>query len=353
MALAPSRVRRLAAAFAALGRFQRPQSGDESPHSKTCFTSTRSTRSRPSARSAPRGALLGETAGASFFHSLEWLECYWKHFGQEQELRVLVISDGQRPAGILPLVVRTEATRVGRVRVLTYPLHDWATFFCPIGPCPAAILTAGMHHVRRTPRNWDVLDLRWIDADGDDFGHTPAAMAEAGLRPCRQKWDRTSLVELPKLWPDYWQRREPKFRKNIVRLEERMAERGRVEFVRCRADVCSTGFSRNVVELPAEAGTTSMRRWDLYDACVALCNEAGRATVAIKRPYATARLPATSATPMPRQPVSARPMSICSTLTVIRRPSPTTTVGTVRFMGCARASIRASPRCGRGWSCRS
>ena len=181
-------------------------------------------------------ALLAQTPGASFFHSLDWLECYWKHFAAGQRLRVLVVTEDRQPVGIVPLVVRTESTRVGRLRMLTYPLHDWATFFGPIGPNPSATLVAGLRHVRQTPRDWDVLDLRWVDADGADLGRTERAMAQTGFRPCGQKWDRTSLVELPENWPAYWQGREAKFRKNIDRLQRRMAEQGKVELVRYRPD---------------------------------------------------------------------------------------------------------------------
>ena len=159
-----------------------------------------------------------------------------------------MVSDCGRPVGILPLVVRAEKSRVGRVRVLTYPLHDWASYFGPIGPDPAAILTAGLRHVRRTPRDWDVLDLRWIDADGDDLGRTEQAMSASGFPPCGQKWDVTSLVELPNTWQEYWLGRAAKFRKNIDRIQQRMNEQGRAEFVRCCGDP----------------------RWDLYDACVAI-----------------------------------------------------------------------------------
>ena len=33
--------------------------------------------------------LLGQTRGATFFQSLDWLEVYWKHFGKGQRLRAL------------------------------------------------------------------------------------------------------------------------------------------------------------------------------------------------------------------------------------------------------------------------
>ena len=74
-------------------------------------------------------SLLAETPGASFFQSLDWLEVYWKHFGADQKLRVLVATEAGQPVGIVPLVVHPEATKVGRLRFLTYPLDFWGSFF--------------------------------------------------------------------------------------------------------------------------------------------------------------------------------------------------------------------------------
>ena len=85
------------------------------------------------------------------------------------------------PAGILPLVVRREATKVGPLRVLTFPLHDWGSFYGPIGPDPGPTLAAGLEHVRRTPRDWDILELRWQGAPDTDPLQTQHAMLAAGL----------------------------------------------------------------------------------------------------------------------------------------------------------------------------
>src|SRR5262245_51221462 len=92
--------------------------------------------------------LHGQTAGATFFHTLEWLEIYWRHFGREQKLRVLVIEKDGAPTGIVPLVVRRERTRAGTVRVLTYPLHDWGSSYGPLSADPRAVLGAACVHVR-------------------------------------------------------------------------------------------------------------------------------------------------------------------------------------------------------------
>src|SRR6185437_16233180 len=100
--------------------------------------------------------------GASFFHTLEWLEVYWKHWGAGQKLRTLIVSQADRPVGILPLTVIHEQSRLGQIRTLTYPLHNWGSFYGPIGPDPAGTLAAGFDHIRRTKRDWDLLELRWM-----------------------------------------------------------------------------------------------------------------------------------------------------------------------------------------------
>ena len=76
--------------------------------------------------------LLERTPQASYFQTLDWLESYLRHHGHEVHLRVLVAYDDSAPVGILPMVLRREPTVVGPLDVLTYPLHDWGTFYGPI-----------------------------------------------------------------------------------------------------------------------------------------------------------------------------------------------------------------------------
>jgi len=127
-------------------------------------------------------SLLAQTEGASFFRSLQWLEIYWRHFGAGQKLRTLVVSSQGRPIGILPLVVRSERTKIGRVRVLTYPLHDWGSFYGPIGADAEAILTAGLEHIRHSRRDWDIVEPRWVDDSSAEAGQTERAMRSAGFQ---------------------------------------------------------------------------------------------------------------------------------------------------------------------------
>lgn len=197
--------------------------------------------------------LVSQTRGASLFHTLDWLQVYWKHFGAGQRLRVLVISSGHTPIGILPLTVVREKTRVGTVRVLTYPLRDWGTFYGPIGPNPTATLTLGLQHIRNTPRDWDLLDMRWVNRDAQDHLRTPWAMEHAGYTVRESTWKTSELIEMDDEWDEYWKSRSSKMRNNLRRDEKRLQRAGTVEYIRYRPAGSSFGDDDP--------------RWDLYETC--------------------------------------------------------------------------------------
>jgi CelD/BcsL family acetyltransferase involved in cellulose biosynthesis len=198
-------------------------------------------------------SLLGQTEGASLFQSLDWLEVYWGHFGGGQRLRVILVLSGGRLTGVLPLVVRRERTRVGPVRILTYPLHDWGSFYGPIGPDPAGTLAAGLEYVRSTPRDWDALELRWVDAEGCDRGVTERALRAAGLPCYKTIWDKTAVVDLAGTWESYLASRPSKWRNNLRRAERRLRDLGKLTLVHFRP--------------LGESHGDGSPRWDLYDAC--------------------------------------------------------------------------------------
>ncbi|HEV3137558.1 MAG TPA: GNAT family N-acetyltransferase [Pirellulales bacterium] len=203
-------------------------------------------------------SLLPETPGASFFHSVDWLQTYWRHFGAQRRLRVLLVHRGDRCVGILPLVLRRERRLVGTLRVLTYPLDNWASFYGPIGPDPTATLVAGLIHIRDTRRDWDVVELPWVDALGSDQGRTPLAMNSAGFLAHGELRQTSALVDLSKKggWDGYWASRTSHWRTNVRRSEKKLAERGPVAHVRYRP--------RGLAHGDADP------RWDLYEACEAI-----------------------------------------------------------------------------------
>jgi CelD/BcsL family acetyltransferase involved in cellulose biosynthesis len=213
--------------------------------------------------------LLSQTAQASFFQTLDWLRCYWRHYGTPanqppQRLRVIIVHHGGQPAGIVPLTVICERTRVGQVRVLTYPLHDWGWIYGPIGPDPAQTLAAALEHIAATRRDWDLLDLRWVNDDCADCGGTTQAMQAAGFAAQRGVWKQTAHVATTAGWDAWFASKTSKWRNNIRRCEKRVAELGDVELVRYRPR-------------GAEHGEDDPR-WDLYDAAVEVARQSWQAS---------------------------------------------------------------------------
>lgn len=222
-------------------------------------------------------SLLGQTRGASFFQSLDWLEVYWQHFARNQQLRVLVVRADDEPLGIIPLVVRTELTRLGRLRVLTYPLDDWGVFYGAIGPQPAAALTAACKYLRARPQDWDVLSLRWVHRDAHDGGRSEHAMRFAGFTPYEEIGERAATIALAGTWQQYWASRSSHWRNNVGRCERKLAEQGGATYCRYRPQGAAFGDADP--------------RWDLFDTCIEISGRSwqGSATDGTTLSHATVR----------------------------------------------------------------
>lgn len=199
--------------------------------------------------------LLAQTPGASFFQTCDWLETYWAHFGAGQRLRVLTVWDGETLVGIVPLVVRQQQRQWGSLAVLTYPLDDWGSFYGPIGSQPSAILNAALTHIRTTQRDWDLIELPWVDAEGHDQGDTAAALADALLPASVDTQQSSALIELASFpdWQAYWASRTSRWRNNVRRSQRKLAERGQVTHLRYRP--------------LGSAAADDDPRWDLYLQC--------------------------------------------------------------------------------------
>jgi CelD/BcsL family acetyltransferase involved in cellulose biosynthesis len=198
-------------------------------------------------------SLFPASPHASFFLTFDWFDTYWRHFGHDQKMRVLIVYAAGEPVGIVPLVVRRERYRVSRVRVLTYPLDNWSTWFGPIGPNPAATMFAAMQHIRRTPRDWDMIELRWVADEGVQGGKTARAMRVANMFTDKEEYQWTSLVDVPRTFEAFLASKSNSLRRQFRRsLRELFVER-RAEYVRYRP-------------LPASQGDGEPA-WDLYAAC--------------------------------------------------------------------------------------
>ncbi|MGY8769268.1 MAG: GNAT family N-acetyltransferase [Pirellulales bacterium] len=146
----------------------------------------------------------------------------------------MTVLDGQQMIGIVPLVVVEEQTRIGTVRVLTYPLAGWGSFYGPLGVRPQLVLNAACKHLKKTAADWDMFDLRWIAIDDLEEDRSYQAMSQAGFSVHRSVWQETAMLDLENSWEYYLNSRPSKFRSEIRRKTRRLQESGEMEFIRYR-----------------------------------------------------------------------------------------------------------------------
>ena len=201
-------------------------------------------------------SLFAATPDASFFLTFDWLEAYWRHFGRQQKLKVLIVYAAGEPVGILPLCVRTEKYRLSKVRVLTYPLDDCGTWYGPIGPNPAATMLAAMQHIRTTPRDWDMIELRWVADEATQGGKTARALRIAGMLSEKRPYQTTSVVELPESWDAFVANKSRSLRSQFRRHLRHAFETKGAQYIRYRP-------------APQREGGGDPR-WDVYAMCEAI-----------------------------------------------------------------------------------
>ena len=200
-------------------------------------------------------ALLPRTPRASLFHTFDWLKTYWEAFGAGQQLRVLVVRSDGKPIGIVPLCITTERYHVSEVRVLTYPLSDWGMWYGPIGPDPSASLFMAMRHLRDTPRDWDMLDLRWVGGERGQRDPTGRALQASGWQPVRTEYQQTSMIQLEGTdWETYRANLSKKWRHELGRQQRGLEREFQVDVQRHRP-------------LGIRHGDNDPR-WDLYENCL-------------------------------------------------------------------------------------
>ena len=209
-------------------------------------------------------SLLPQTPRASFFHTFDWFATYWKHFGHQRRMRVLVIRASGTPIGIVPLCVQRERYHVGNLRVLTYPLSDWGLWYGPIGANQSASMFMALRHIRDTVRDWEMLDLRWVPAEGADLSATSRALRVAGWNPEKSLYQETSVIRLTDYdWDSYFASRSKKWRHESRRQLRALQHEGTVTFQRHRPAGLALGDGDP--------------RWDLFEDCLAVSRNSWQA----------------------------------------------------------------------------
>ena len=200
------------------------------------------------------------TPGATFFQTLEWLLITLRHFKREQKLRVLVISEGDEPVGIVPFTVRMEKFRLGHLRVLSFPLDDWGTFYGPLGEDPVGLMRDALLHIRKHDRDWDVIDFRYLCEQDDHFPDLAKVINEQPVPFYERPRMEAPIVQLADSWEEFTKSKSKNWRRGMKREQERARQHGNLRYVRYRSDV-ETGKIDPRWDLFEQSRNVAQRSW--------------------------------------------------------------------------------------------
>jgi CelD/BcsL family acetyltransferase involved in cellulose biosynthesis len=159
------------------------------------------------------------------FSTWEWLSIWWKHFGNNRRLLILVAEEGNRIAGIAPLMYSVHkmfGLRQGRIEFVGTRDSDYCDFILAekAGEC----IELFIKYLKRAEK-WDCIELTDISENAECLPHLRKFSKD--LKPIH----RCLYTPLPESYKKFMIRLGRKHRKNITRMSRRLEEAFKVEFI--------------------------------------------------------------------------------------------------------------------------
>ena len=147
---------------------------------------------------------------SSIFLSWDWQRLWWKHYGSDRQLCIVVARLGSRAVGLLPLYVERHRRAGGlfvarKLRQIgvggdTAP-DDLGGLFAPEHAKEASAAIA--RHVTRELRQWDMLDWSDLSPGSPLLRALDAELRHEGLRVRCQPANPITFGALPRSWNEY------------------------------------------------------------------------------------------------------------------------------------------------------
>jgi CelD/BcsL family acetyltransferase involved in cellulose biosynthesis len=143
---------------------------------------------------------LLERSDATVFQSYEWLRTWWKYFGGERELRILVFSAGGTVEGIAPMYLSRERLLgiqvARRLRFIGVGLSDYLQVIVSGGNEPR-VFEAFMSWLSSHQGEWDAFDLEDVPEKSAAFGQLTTGLAARALPVIRYQGTVCPRINLP------------------------------------------------------------------------------------------------------------------------------------------------------------
>jgi CelD/BcsL family acetyltransferase involved in cellulose biosynthesis len=169
----------------------------------------------------------------SVFSTWEWLTIWWKYFGNNKKLVLLLAKNGSDVIGIAPLmysVHRMFGLRQGKIEFIGVPDSDYNDFL--LTEKREDCVNMFLHHLTKTPENWNCIDLRDISETTQylnilrNVSNTVEFAQELKLYEC-------PFTRLPSSIDIFKDGLNSKFKKTLRRTARQLEKSFSVEFTDC------------------------------------------------------------------------------------------------------------------------
>ena len=171
------------------------------------------------------------TSDHTVFSTWEWLTVWWKHFGKDKQLLILVAENDEKILGIAPLMYSISNVfgfRTAKVAFIGTPNSDYNDFI--VKERPGECITLFLDHIH------DSFQKKWESIELNDVPETsPTAhflqKREGHLQTISSRVLHECLyIHLPKSYDELYSQLRYKFRQNLRRSMHNLAKGHKVEF---------------------------------------------------------------------------------------------------------------------------
>lgn len=180
--------------------------------------------------------LSGTATDGSVFSTWEWLSTWWKHFGRDKKLLLLLVQEGSRLLGAAPLMLTNyRLPALGKIKKIEFvgsPHTDYHSFLLVDMERECVKLIAD-YLIKHVP-SWDLIELRHVPevtatakvlaspalADSDDF-----KMRNRVCSVC-------PFIQIPESFSSFMSGLPFNFRRNLKKSARRLNKEHRVELRR-------------------------------------------------------------------------------------------------------------------------
>ena len=111
---------------------------------------------------------LQEKSPHNVFSTWEWNSIWWKHFGNDKKLFVLVAREEDKVVGIAPLMYSVKSVfgaRQGKIEAIGTPQADYHNFI--ISTIKEKCFKSFLEYLNEVPEKWDCIELTDVPQDAE------------------------------------------------------------------------------------------------------------------------------------------------------------------------------------------